>query len=190
VKQRKSDILWKVVLEEVFDDALRFIFPDAELVYDLGRGFDFLDKELAEMSPEPDEKSDTRYADKMVKVYNRKGKEDWILMHIEIQGDASSHEEFSERMFRYFYRIFDKHRRPISAVAIFIGPGAKRMPDTYLYEYRDTKLTYKYHTLAIQDRGEEELIKSNNPFAFVLLTAKASLLEKKIPERDLLEKRC
>jgi hypothetical protein len=29
-KHRKSDILWKVVMEEVFDDLLRFIFPDAD----------------------------------------------------------------------------------------------------------------------------------------------------------------
>ena len=38
-KKRKSDILWKVVMEEVFDDLLRFIFPDADQVYDLGRGW-------------------------------------------------------------------------------------------------------------------------------------------------------
>lgn len=189
MKPRKSDILWKAILEEVFDDALRFIFPDAELVYDLKRGFDFLDKELGELYPEPDKEPATRIADKMVRVYSRKGRENWILMHIEIQGDTSDKKGFSERMFRYFYRILDKHRRPVSAVAIFIGPNGKCMPDTYFYRYRETKLTYKYHTLAIQEHREEELLRSDNPFAFVLLTAKTSLLEKKIPEWDLLEKK-
>jgi hypothetical protein len=33
--RRKHDILWKVVMEEVFDDLLRFCFPDAALAYDL-----------------------------------------------------------------------------------------------------------------------------------------------------------
>jgi len=33
MKKRKSDILWKVVIEDVFPDLLRFIFPDADEVY-------------------------------------------------------------------------------------------------------------------------------------------------------------
>jgi hypothetical protein len=53
--RRKDDILWKVVIEEVFDDLLRFVHSDADQVYDLERGFEFLEKELAEMDPEPDE---------------------------------------------------------------------------------------------------------------------------------------
>ena len=40
--RRKDDILWKVVIEEVFDDLLRFVYPDAEELYDLERGFVFL----------------------------------------------------------------------------------------------------------------------------------------------------
>ena len=189
MKKRKSDILWKAILEEVFDDALRFIFPNAELVYDLERGFSFLDKELAELYPEPDKEPATRHADKMVKVYTRKGKEDWILMHLEIQGDISDKKAFSERMFRYFYRILDKHRRPVSAVVIYIGRNGSQMPNTYFYKYRETELTYKYHTIAIQEHKEIDLLKSDNPFAFVLLTAKTSLLEERIPEWDLLEKK-
>ncbi len=44
MKQRKSDILWKVIMEEVFPDLLRFIYPDADEVYNMERGFEFLDK--------------------------------------------------------------------------------------------------------------------------------------------------
>ena len=35
----------------------------------------------------------------------------WILVHIEVQGYADK--EFPERMFRYFYRIFDKYNEKI-----------------------------------------------------------------------------
>ena len=66
MKQRKSDILWKVVMEEVFDDLLRFVFPDADQIYNMERGFEFLDKELAAMNPEPDKGSNTKVADKLV----------------------------------------------------------------------------------------------------------------------------
>ena len=54
MKHRKSDILWKVILEEVLADLLRFIYSDADQVYDMDRGFEFLDKELAELSPQPE----------------------------------------------------------------------------------------------------------------------------------------
>src|ERR1700744_4032894 len=121
MKDRKSDILWKMGMDEVFEDLLRFIFSDADQVYDLARGFEFLDKELAEMYPEPEKESATRFADKLVKGFHRDGEGEWVLLHVEIQGDTSKRAEFAERMFRYFYRIMDRYRRPVSAVAIFTG---------------------------------------------------------------------
>ena len=189
MKRRKSDILWKVIMEEVFDDLLRFIMPDADQEYNMERGFEFLEKELAEMYPEPEKEPDTRFADKLIKVFNRQGEEDWILVHIEVQGDTSKRMEFTERMFRYFYRILDKHRKPVSAVAIFTGLDGKKMPDRYTYQYRRTRVLYEYHTLSILDFTDEELKESNNPFALVVLAAKTALLEEKIPEQELLERK-
>jgi hypothetical protein len=37
----------------VFPDLLRFIYPDADDEYNMERGFEFLDKELAELNPQP-----------------------------------------------------------------------------------------------------------------------------------------
>jgi hypothetical protein len=74
--RHKYDILWKGVTEEVFDDLLRFIFPEADQMLDIERGFTFLDKELAEIYPEPEKDSDTRFVDKLVKVYRRDGQEE------------------------------------------------------------------------------------------------------------------
>jgi len=189
MKQRKSDILWKVVIEEVFDDMLRFIFPDADDIYDMERGFEFLEKELAEMYPEPDKAADTRFADKLVKVFHKDGEEEWVLMHVEIQGDTSRREEFSERMFRYFYRILDRYRKPVSAIAVFTGQDGKKKPCQFTYAYRTTRIVYEYHTLAILDLTEEELGRSCNPFAQVALAAKTALLEGRIPEQELLERK-
>ncbi len=57
--------MWKGILEEVFDDFLRFFFPKADLVFNMKKKLDFLDKELSEMYPEPEKKSDTRFVDKL-----------------------------------------------------------------------------------------------------------------------------
>jgi len=187
MKHRKSDILWKVIMEEVFADLLRFIFTDADEVYDMDRGFVFLDKELAELNPQPDEGRDSRFADKLVKVYHRDGVEEWVLLHVEIQGDTHEREAFAERMYTYFYRIRDRYQKKVSAVAIFTGQDGKNMPSQYVYEYRGTRLIYEYLTLGVLNFSDEELETSNNPFAQVILAAKIRLLEGKIPEDDLLE---
>ena len=120
-------------VEEVFEDLLRFIFPDADKTYDLARGFEFLEKELAEMYPEPAKETKTRFADKLVKVYRQDGKDEWILLHIEIQDQDDK--LFPERMFQYYYRIFDRHRRPVTALAIFTGRNGENIPTQYEYEF-------------------------------------------------------
>jgi hypothetical protein len=74
-------------------------------------------------------------------------------------------------------------------VAIFTGRDAKKMPARFEYVYRKTKLQYDYHTLSLLDFTDEELEKSDNPFALVALAAKTSLLEGKIPEWDLLDRK-
>ena len=187
MKQRKSDILWKVIMEEVFPDLLRFIYPDADDEYNMERGFEFLDKELAELNPQPDEEKDSRFADKLVKVYHRDGVEEWVLLHVEVQGDTQDRDAFAERMYTYFYRIRDRYPgRLVSALAIFTGENGNRMPGKYSYEYRGTRLTYEYPTVSILDYSDEELDKSSNPFVQVVLAAKMRLQEGKVPEDELL----
>ena len=127
----KKDILWKGIVEAVFDDLLRFVFPKADELFDMKRRFTFMDKELAELYPQPEKPSSTRIADKLVQVYRRDGRREFLLIHLEVQGKAER--DFPERMFRYFYRIIDCYRRPVTAVAIFTGEDGHRIPDRYVY---------------------------------------------------------
>jgi hypothetical protein len=179
------DILWKGIIEEVFDDLLRFVFPDADEVFDMQRKFGFLDKELGELYPEPGKPSATRLVDKLVKVYRRDGGAEWLLVHIEVQG--KSEEDFPERMFRYYYRIFDRWRHPVTAVAILIDANGHRIPDRYEHQFLGTELIYKYNVLRVWDMKEEVLSKSKNPFATVLLIARNALFAKKMSDEVLLE---
>ncbi len=103
--RKKNDQLWKGILKNVFDDLLRFIFPEADKVFDTQKGFEYLDKELNELAPEPDIASSTRFVDKLVKVYRRDGREEWLLIHIEVQGATKKRALFPARMFRYFYYV-------------------------------------------------------------------------------------
>jgi hypothetical protein len=64
---KKDDTLWKSLLEDIFDDLLRYLYPDADEIFDMERGFDFLDKELADLFPELNEEH-ICFVDKLVKV--------------------------------------------------------------------------------------------------------------------------
>jgi hypothetical protein len=185
--RRQNDILWKSVLEEVFDDLLRFVYPGADQVFDMKRGFEFLDKELAEMYPEPEKEGDTRFVDKLVKVFRADGQEEWLLVHIEVQGETDDRPAFAERMFRYFYRIFDRFRKPVTAIAIYTGPDGKRMPGRFTYEFLNTRLVYQFNTLCMVDYEDEDLATNLNPFALVMLAAKKALDRGKDVDAKLLE---
>lgn len=186
--RRKNDIVWKGVLEETFEDLLTFVFPHARKELDLKRGFTFLDQELAEINPEPQEPAETRYVDKLVKVYLKDGAERWLLVHVEVQGEHDP--QFPARMFQYYYRIRDKHHKPITALAIFSGRMDKgKTPDRFEDICIGTRLTYKFNVLRIMDHDAEKLRRSKNPFALVLWAAKTALLQGKDLDARLLNEK-
>ena len=171
--RRKDDILWKGILEDVFDDFLRFLNPNAETLLDLDRGFEFLDKELEQVFPPEGDEYSPKVIDKLVKVFTRIGKEEWVMVHVEVQ--EQYRQDFAQRMFTYFYRILDKYQKPITAYAIFTDSISKTRPNSFEIEFMGTSLSYKFNTYKIASQNNDELQASSNPFAMVVLTAKAAL---------------
>lgn len=185
--RRQNDILWKGMIEEVFDDLLRFVFPEAESIFDLDQGFEHLDKELTMVNPAPESKADTRIVDKLIKVFLKNGSEEWVLCHIEVQ--AANDKEFAKRMYRYHARIYDRYEQQLTAIAIFSGKDGNKLPKKYYREFQGTEITYKYNTLCLLDLDDRELASSSNPFALVLLAAKMALKKWKDLDEVLLQKK-
>ena len=178
----KYDALWKGVLEEVMKDLLLFIDPDIEKELDLDRGFQFLDKELTELYPEPGKHAHTRVVDKLVKAYLRNGSERWMLLHIEVQGKNSK--EFPLRMFEYFARLFIKYRQPVAAIAVLTGKVSNKRQGVFEERHLWAHTLYEYKTICIADYSDEELLASMNPFAAVIMVAKQVLLKAKGTEKE------
>jgi hypothetical protein len=131
---------------------LRFFIPDADDLFDMQRGFVFLDKELEQLFPPEGDAYDNRNVDKLVQVYTQAGEEQWILVHVEVQGhyDAS----FDERMFLYFARIYDKYRRPITAFAILTDAGKAYRPSSFQRHLLGTSLIYQFNSYKVLDQGQ------------------------------------
>jgi predicted transposase/invertase (TIGR01784 family) len=117
-----------------------------------------------------------KMADRLVKVYLKDGRENWILVHLEVQGYYEV--EFSSRMFKYFYRIYDKYNKKIVALAIFTEDRENYKPNSFDYDFHGTKLNYEYNSYKILEQREEELLKLNNPFAMVILAGLYTLKSK------------
>ncbi|MFT4019554.1 MAG: hypothetical protein QM668_21500 [Agriterribacter sp.] len=181
--RKKDDALLKAAFEELFPYLLRFCFSDADKVFDFRKGFVFLDKELTELFPELKKQGGSRFVDMLVKTFLKNGKEEWILVHIEIQGGSAKN--FPKRMFQYWYRIYDRYGVDITALAIFTGNKRQQHPDTFHKTFMGTEITYRYNAYHIFDHSEAELLAMDNPFALIVLAAQKALLQGKVPKEEL-----
>lgn len=181
---QRDDTLWKSILEDIFEDFLIFFYPDAGSYFDFSKDFEYLDKELEQLFPPEDNSYQTRFVDKLVKVHCQNGDNEWILVHVEVQGYHDP--DFGRRMFTYYSRILDKYDKPITAFAIFTESKAAFKPCEYHREFMGTSVLYRYNAFKILEQDEEMLGHSDNPFAIVALTVKTVLKRKCITDDELL----
>lgn len=162
----ESDSPWKELIEAFFPEFIRFFLPIADPDIDWDRGYEFLDKELQQITAEAE--TGRRYADKLVKVWTKAGQEAWVLVHIEVQGARESN--FAERMYVYRYRIFDRFAVPIASVAILADESPTWRPnafETALWGSRDLSEFVSVKLLDYLDRLDQ-LLEDENPFAIAV----------------------
>ncbi len=163
-----QDGLWKKVIGELFEEFLLFFVPDFHEHIDFTKEPDFLQQEL--FQEVVDKKKGRRMADQIVKVHLKGGEEKWILVHVEVQSE--NEEDFSERMFQYFYRIYDRYKQKIVAIAIMTSPYQSKAPQDFRYNYFGTTLHYAYTNCKLVDYDYKALRNSENLFSKIVLAAK------------------
>jgi hypothetical protein len=176
-----SDIYWKGILEDLFADFLRFFYPTADEIFNINRGFEFLDQECEKLFPMGDPEH-PKSVDKLVKLFTKDGKEEWMLVHIEVQGYKD--DEFAERMFTYFYRIRDSFGKRVRSIVIFTDSNKRFHPKEYAYQEEDTSVIFRFKTYKIIEQNPVLLEQSENPFAVVILTVQLALKKKKLKADD------
>ncbi|OIN59759.1 hypothetical protein [Arsenicibacter rosenii] len=184
---KRDDSLWKAILEDVFDDFLRFFIAEADSLFAMDKGFEFLDKELEQLFPTNPDDLAPRYVDKLVRVFLQTGGEQWILIHIEVQGNSDP--TFASRMFHYYSRINDKYNHPIAAFAILTDGNKLFKPTQYKQQCLGTTLQYTFNSYKVLEQDPVKLAESNNPFAQVILTAWTAIHHKRRKTDALLEEK-
>jgi hypothetical protein len=146
---------------------MQFFFPETAALIDWERPYEFLNKEFQQIAREAEQGK--RYADQLVKIWQIGGEELWLLIHVEIQGQKE--DNFSQRMFTYNFRIFDRFEKPAISLAILCDSNREWRPSNYSYTYPQTRLNFEFGTVKLLDYEDrwEELENSNNPFATVVM---------------------
>ena len=180
IPRKSNDGLLKGAFEETFIDFLRFIYPDADSLFDFSKELVFMDKELNAIFPDREQQKGAREADLLVKIYLLTGKIKWILIHTELEGGSDAGLGF--RCYQYHYRILDRYQIPVETIVVYTGDRNQRRPSKYHYEGIKTSLVFNFSSCHIFDYEEQELLGMQNPFALILLACQKSLLEGKIAE--------
>ncbi len=174
-----SDTPWKEVLDAYFEAFLAFFFPAAHAGIDWARGYEFLDKELQKIIRQDDQ--GRRYVDKLVKVWRIDGREEWVLIHIEIQGRKER--QFGRRMYDYNTRLFARYNRQVVSLAVLADERADWRPRGFGYRLWGCKVEFEFPTAKLLDyAGQEAALEANpNPFAVVVLAHLKALQTKRNP---------
>ena len=125
----------------------------------------FLDKELEQLAQTS--LKGAKQVDKLAQVALRDGSEQWILVHIEVQGDKD--DDFSLRMFRYFYRIFDRHGQRVVSIAILTGTESLPSEGRYELTAYGSGVDFRYLPFRLMEYDRVELERDDNPAALVVL---------------------
>ena len=161
------DSPWKLALEGYFQEFLALLFPAVHAEVDWRRGYNFLDKELQQITA--DANSGRRYADKLIQVYAEDGSETWVLIHVEVQGEPE--DAFAERMYTYQYRLRDRYGVDVVSLAVLADIQASFRPTTFRYQRWGCELTFTFPAAKLIDWETRwtELRASANVFALVVM---------------------
>ncbi len=176
------DSPWKDVIGDFFREMMEFLFPHVAEGIDWSYGYESLDKEFQKIIR--DSKVGRRHVDKLMKVRLLSGDYAILLIHVEVQ--VQRDKEFSERMFIYNYRIYDRYRLPVIGLAILGDDDSLWRPDRFGYGAFGAKMELQFLVSKLLDYkesldielGQERVEKGDNVFKFCVI-AQLKALETK-----------
>lgn len=183
---------WKSILEAFEQEVIEVMYPELYPKIDWEKGTESLDQELQEIQKEIFDKQSTEkiISDKIIKVKLKNRESKILFIHVEVQSSNKGENVFGERMFRYFYRIWDKFRykyedkSEIVAAAIYTYKGERGKDKSYVYKLLEIKeeiLKYNFRTIDVESIKLED-ISEDNPIRLVFKIAKELLNTKSTDE--------
>ncbi|OJA01076.1 hypothetical protein BEV13_00520, partial [Rickettsiella grylli] len=175
------------ILDVYFKEFMEFFYPEIAKEMDWGVPYETLDNELQSITTKS--MIGKTFVDKLIKIKSLKGKEEVVLIHIEIQGKKE--EDFAKRLFQYYCKLFTKYDQSILTLAILTDSNRTWHPQNYqrdVFDFSVLTFNFKTHKLINYCTKKRELETSNNPFAIVVLVHLIFLETKKDPKARFIMK--
>ncbi|MEW5323467.1 Rpn family recombination-promoting nuclease/putative transposase [Geobacillus thermoleovorans] len=163
-KQRiDHDRLFKELLSTFFEEFLLLFFPDVYEQIDVHH-LSFLSEEVF-----TDITAGEKHRVDLLAETKLKGEDGLVIVHVEHQ--SYTQRTFPERMFIYFSRLFQKHRRRILPIAIFSYDEHHDEPSSLIIQFPFlTVLDFRFLTVELRKLPWREYIRQDNPVAAALLS--------------------
>ena len=174
--------LWNRLLEDLFEDMLRFIYPSPEEDLDMKRGFEFMVEQI-EKGVDPEEDYSDDMVRTVVKAFGPGGEENWLFVY----GKGVGGENLAEQMFLHISIVGIRCKRWIRPWVIFLDIGEGRDYSRWTDSAKPERI--RYDVFRVSDQSDDVLAASDNPFALAVLAAKKGLLKDKVTEEELLEQK-
>lgn len=163
--QPPHDEAFKKLLQTFFAEFLELFFPSLNALLDHSRTRLLMQELLVDIVGE-----EARTLDLLLET-RYKTLDACILVHLEPQ--SYRQEDFHERMFIYFSRLFERHRkehRLIIPIAIFTSDDARDEPDMFVMEIPEHEIAiFKFLKVELRRQNWRKFAESDNPVAAALL---------------------
>jgi len=171
--QIDHDRLFKELLETFFAEFMALFFPEAY------RAIDFTHLKFLQQEVFTDVTAGERHEVDIIVETRLKTEPGLILVHVEPQ--AYVQKDFNERMFIYFSRLYEKHRRKILPIAVFSYDQVRDEPDTFAqrFSFLDV-LRFRFYKLELKKLPWREYVHRDNPVAAALLSKMGFAEEEKV----------
>ncbi|XID92645.1 Rpn family recombination-promoting nuclease/putative transposase [Paenibacillaceae bacterium WGS1546] len=171
------DEAFKKLLQTFFAEFIELFFPKIHKLLDFSQTRFLMQEQLVDVVGEQ-----TLTLDLLLET-KYKGEDAYILIHLEPQSYRDAH--FHERMFVYFGRLFERHRKQhelIIPIAIFTMDQARRETDSLKMAVTgQTVLYFRFLKVELSNMQWRRFVDSDNPVAAALL-AKMRYNESEIRE--------
>ncbi len=176
-KQTPHDEAFKKLLQTFFADFISFFFPELDALLDHSNSKLLMQELLVDIVGKEGRNLDLLLETKY-KTMNA-----FILIHLEPQ--SYKEDDFHERMFIYFARLFELYRKKypiIIPIAIFSADEAREEPNTLRVAVQDKEiLKFQFLKVELKQLDWRRFIDSDNPVAAALL-AKMGYNKKEVRE--------
>lgn len=161
------DSPWKEALDGYLPSFIALFFPGMNSEIDWSRGYETLDKELQQIAP--DAEDGRKYVDKLMQVWRQSGEPEWVLIHVEVQGQPEA--AFAQRMFVYNSRLVERYNKAVVSVAVLADENPTWLPSSFRRELWNCSTEFRFPIVKLLEHAarSEELEASDNAFAWFIL---------------------